>query len=243
MNLVQSKNRFLRTIRTFISVYPSIYLPISRVKKGGWLVSKDTKIVIEGFPRSGNSYAEAAFRFSQKSDLKIAHHCHSAAQLMAAKRWRIPALVIIRNPLDACSSLIMHEPELFTAKNALKEYITFHEAIMRVHDWCVVASFEMVIEDFGEVVRKVNIKYGSDFEEFEKTDSEEAFSLLDSLSSERGTASFKGEPYSIKRSTAEKRERQLAKQELRAEITKNHNKRLLDRAESIYQDLYRIKDI
>jgi len=226
-----------------MSVYPGIYIPLSKAKKGDWLVSRETDIVIEGFPRSGNSYAEAAFRLSQHSDLKIAHHCHAAAQLIAAEKWKIPALVIIRNPIDACASLIRHEPELFTAEKALSEYVTFHRGVLRVREWCVVASFEAVIDDFGTVVRLVNKKYKCRFDVFDKSDSSKAFSLLDALSMERGTASEEGEPYSLSRSEEEKSNRENDKQKVRNEILDVSHKVFLDKAEKVYRSLYSVRDI
>jgi hypothetical protein len=54
-----------RRIRTFLSDKPEVYIPLARILKGDFIVNKKTEIVIEGYPRSGNSFAEAAFRFSQ----------------------------------------------------------------------------------------------------------------------------------------------------------------------------------
>ena len=70
-------------------------------------VTPDKLVVIEGFPRSGNSFARRAFIMAQDETFdvtRIAHHLHVPAQVIRAARWRIPTLVLIRRPKDAVLS-------------------------------------------------------------------------------------------------------------------------------------------
>jgi hypothetical protein len=56
-------------------------------------VSRTTEIVIEGYPRSGNTFAVVAFRLAQGREIEIAHHLHAAAQIKRAARLDVPAFI------------------------------------------------------------------------------------------------------------------------------------------------------
>ncbi|RMG27959.1 MAG: hypothetical protein D6732_19595, partial [Methanobacteriota archaeon] len=45
------------------------------------LIGARTEIVIEGYPRSANTFAVVAFRLAQNRPVKIAHHLHMEAQI------------------------------------------------------------------------------------------------------------------------------------------------------------------
>ncbi len=74
------------------------------------LVNRDTELVIEGFPRSGNSFAVIAMMLAQKNPLRIAHHFHVPAQIIYACRHKIPVLVILRKASDAIISQKIRTP-------------------------------------------------------------------------------------------------------------------------------------
>jgi len=89
------------------SLYPTLYLPWARRHYAGTgieVVGPDTELVIEGFGRSGSTFAVDAFELAQTRPVRIAHHTHAAAQVIAAARRGIPVLVIVRHPDDATVS-------------------------------------------------------------------------------------------------------------------------------------------
>ena len=114
-------------LRSLIDTHPIVYLPLRRVrsKTRHIIVSKDTEIVIEGFPRSVNTFAVVAFTFAQGRPVKIARHLHAPAQVIAAVRREIPCIVLIRKPRDAVLSLLVRAPHI-SADQALKDYIRFY---------------------------------------------------------------------------------------------------------------------
>ena len=128
----------------------------------------NTEIVIEGYPRSANTFAVAAFLQAQNRPVRIARHLHLPVQIIRAVRWKIPTLVLIRYPEDAVLSLLVREP-LISAKWALKEYIGFYSAIRPYSDGYVLATFEQVTSDFGQVIDRINRKFKTDFLRFEHT--------------------------------------------------------------------------
>jgi hypothetical protein len=133
-----------------------------------YLVNDETDLVIEGFPRSANSFAYAAFCFAQTERLHVAHHTHRPSQVWSAVKRRLPTLVLIRQPVDAVISFIIFRPYL-TLKQGLRGYIDFYRRIAPFRSGYVLADFAEVTDDFGEVMRAVNVRFGSAFAPFEHT--------------------------------------------------------------------------
>src|SRR2546427_7470725 len=69
---------------------------VARLRHHGVLAGPGTDILIEGFPRSANSFSVAAFRLAQGPPVEVAHHTHAPANAIAAFRRHIPALILIR---------------------------------------------------------------------------------------------------------------------------------------------------
>src|SRR5918999_5771267 len=99
--LVSTASKALYEAQTIVAQQPLLALPLARLRGHGVPFERDTEIVIEGFPRSANSFAVAAFARAQGRKPKIAHHVHAPAQVIAAARAGIPAIVLIRNPEEA----------------------------------------------------------------------------------------------------------------------------------------------
>lgn len=157
-------------LRCWIAAYPAAYLPLTRLKRRGPLgaqpVSPYSDLVIEAFPRSGNTFATIAFARSQRIPVKLAHHLHAPAQLIAAAQWQLPALLIVRHPADAVSSFVQREPHV-SLRQALRNWLRFHLQVLPYTDNFVVATFDMVTSDFGRVIQRINARYGTTFIEFE----------------------------------------------------------------------------
>jgi len=68
-------------IRTLIGQYPWLYFNIYGLKSKNKRLGVDasTDLVIEGFPRSANTFAVAAFE-SHDVDINMAHHLQFAIQ-------------------------------------------------------------------------------------------------------------------------------------------------------------------
>jgi hypothetical protein len=165
--------RALYRTKTRVAARPRLALPIARIRGHGVPVSRDTDIVIEGFPRTGSSFAVAAFDMAQPRKVRVAHHVHAPAQVLAAVRWGIPALVLIREAEDAALSLVVRSPEL-SLEDALTGYVRFYRPLVRVRHAFEVATLEEVARDFGEVTRRVNQRFGTSFAEFEHTEANAA---------------------------------------------------------------------
>ncbi len=125
-------------------------------------VTPDTQLVLEGYPRSGNTFARIAFEMAQPAPVRLAHHLHAPAQVLAAARLGVPCVVLLREPDEAVLSQVVREPRL-TLAQTLRSYARFHEAIAPVRDRFVLARFETVTSDFAAVIGAVNRRFGTGF--------------------------------------------------------------------------------
>jgi hypothetical protein len=156
-------------LKTIVARYPSIALPMARARGRGEVLTDDTDIAIESFPRCASSFAVAAFRLAQEPrPMKIANHTHMPAQVIAAIRRGIPAVVLVREPEDTILSHLIRSPDL-SPRGALRGYLRFYEPLVRHREGFVVGTFQDVIHDFGSVIRRVNARFGTSFTEFEHT--------------------------------------------------------------------------
>jgi hypothetical protein len=132
-------------------------------------VFPDTDAVIEGFPRSANTFATIAFELAQPRPVRVARHLHVPSQIIAGTRFGIPTIVLVRDPEEAVLSLSLWTPHI-TLEDGLRDYVRFYRRILPYRDRFVVATFEQVSTDFGEVIRRLNERFGSSFQEFQHTE-------------------------------------------------------------------------
>ena len=162
-------------VRDWIAQYPQPYLGITRLTHPRFgdsePVRSDTEVVIEGFPRSGNTFAVAAFRMTQAEPVRIAHHLHAPAQVIQAVRRGIPAMVLVREPEPAVISLVIRDPRV-SVDVGLRQYIRFHRRLLAWREDFLVVRFETVVSDFGRAIREVNARCGASF--FSEFDNSEA---------------------------------------------------------------------
>jgi hypothetical protein len=147
---------------------PTLAVWLARLGRYGDPLSNDTEIVIEGFPRSGNSFAVAAFRRAQAGPVSIAHHVHAPGHAIAGIRNGVPALVVIRSPDEAVPEFARSKPNL-SVSSIIRGYVRFYESLLPFRGGLVVARFEDVLSDFGSVTRRINERFGTSFAELEAT--------------------------------------------------------------------------
>lgn len=141
------------------------FLVARRRRLANLLVDVSCDVVIEGYPRSGNTFAVVAFEYAQKRPVRMAHHHHSAAQVLEAVRLRLPTIVLLRCPIDAAASLLVRHPDM-SPRLAVRWYIEFYKPLVAVRDHFVTAAFETVVTEYGSVIEKVNDRFSTDFTPF-----------------------------------------------------------------------------
>jgi hypothetical protein len=168
--LARDRHRLKYALVSWIRPYPSLFLPYASLvgAQNQARVRRNTEIVIEGFERSGNTFAVIAFSNAQSQRVEIAHHLHAAAQVIYAARRHIPAIVLLRAPEEAILSFLVFHPAI-SASQAMHTWLRFYPPLLPFKERFVLARFETVVSDFGRVIRSVNERFGTEFREFEHT--------------------------------------------------------------------------
>ena len=182
---------FMRRMSDQISRWPSLYVSVMRLKLRGKpsykkIISHESSIVIEGFPRCANSFAVKAFRMSNDPNREqlIATHLHSPAHVLMGVKLQLPTLVLIREPDSAIPSLLALSTQLKKFReNALTErdqsrliqywtqyYSCFYERLESQRELYVLADFQETTKDFSQVLNRLNTKFEKSYKPFSHTD-------------------------------------------------------------------------
>ncbi|HZP89607.1 MAG TPA: hypothetical protein VFC04_01275 [Actinomycetota bacterium] len=160
--------RALYEAGTILGASPRIALAVARRRGHGFPVDARSELLVEGYPRSANSFAVAALA-RLRPGIRIAHHLHAPGHVIAAVRLGVPALVLIREPEDAVVELALLKPAL-TPAQMLRGYVRFYEPLERYLERIVVARTSEVTGDFGVVVGRLNERFGLGLPAFEHSE-------------------------------------------------------------------------
>ncbi|MEO8116290.1 MAG: hypothetical protein ABI653_01500, partial [Bacteroidota bacterium] len=133
-----------------------------------WYANKNTDIIIDGFPRSANTYATFAFDTVQNQKFNIAHHIHKKSQFLIGAKYKIPAILLIRNPSDCIVSTLIRQPK-YNPETLLAGYFYMYNSLQKMDSY-VVGEFSQVLNNYGLIIRNVNSKFGTEFNIYEKSD-------------------------------------------------------------------------
>ncbi|HKX33866.1 MAG TPA: hypothetical protein VJP03_00850 [Actinomycetota bacterium] len=163
-------DRIKYSVMTRLAPYPSLAVPLARLRGEGELVDSRTDLVVESYPRCASSFAIAAFRLAQEPrSLRVAHHTHASGHVIAGIRLGVPALVLIREPEGAVvSSRIRHPARTYA--DLLRGFCAFYEPLVPHRGDLVVGTFDEVIGgELGAITRRLNARFGTTYAEFEPT--------------------------------------------------------------------------
>jgi hypothetical protein len=226
-------------LQIHVGGHPAVYFGLYRLLRTrqdlSRAVTPNKQVVIEGFPRSGNSFARRAFIMAQNEIFdatRIAHHLHVPAQVVRAAQWQIPTLVLIRRPRDAVLSLVIRDP--ISVDQALRYYVSFYEVAEKYRDAYVLGLFEEVTEDFGQVIRRLNDKFGTTFSLF-RHDEENVSKLFAGM--ETQARKKYGEALWERKVQRPAAVRERVKNEIEYDLENPKRKKLIARAEAVYNRL------
>lgn len=125
--------------------------------------NKEVDLFVTSLGRSGNTFAAEIVHelFANKT---VASHGHSIASLKLARKYCVPTLVLVRNPLDVVSSYVvkMMQPKSDNKRNVnyvLTDYIEYYRYVLKNINKFEVLKFAVVIKN-PEVVVNCFEKYG-----------------------------------------------------------------------------------
>jgi hypothetical protein len=158
---LRSRGRLaLRRIRSVIGNDP-IFLPIvlrATPRGTSRRITGTTSLVVEGYPRSGNTYAAAVLRHVGGADFTIASHVHTPSQVVLAVRRQVPVMLAIRQPVDSVASLIIAAPHV-PIDLAIREWMDHYGRLWRHRGCFVTATFDQITQDFGSVIDRMNDRF------------------------------------------------------------------------------------
>ena len=145
------------------------YLQLVRRRHGGAMVAADSELVIDGFTRTAVTFAVVAFQLAQPRPVRVAHHLHAPAHVVASVRAGIPCLLTVREPAEAVLSCCSREPYVSLAQ-ALRAYARFHETLAPFRAGFVAAPFDEVTQHFDVSIERLNQRFGTHFAPFRHSD-------------------------------------------------------------------------
>jgi hypothetical protein len=152
------------TLRTHAGRCPALLNAVfGTVNDGDRLTRKSTQLVIEGFPRSANSFSVFAFSNAGAGNLSIAHHVHSPSQIISAAKFALPAILLIRAPRDSVAAGL-NKIATHTTGDLLRAYAVYYRTLRPLREHYVIAPFETVTTDFGRIIDAVNRRFGTSFD-------------------------------------------------------------------------------
>jgi len=146
------------------------------VERKPTLVHKLTKqgrtlVCIEGFPRSGNSFAcellkQAGLREMVGRMWHVAHHSHKVQSVLLAVNMDLPTIVLIRDPRQAIESVLIYGGEEITdalIDTTVNRYLRFYRGVDSVRDRVFISDFSLHALQPEEFIRQVNARFGWSF--------------------------------------------------------------------------------
>ncbi|NDY74289.1 hypothetical protein DO021_20600 [Desulfobacter hydrogenophilus] len=130
--------------------------PLSKHKE--LFLNKGTNLIIEGYPRCGNTFCVAAFYYFSENNLSIARHRHEIGHVKHALFTGVPILIVFREPIEAISSFIVREG--VSERFAVNFYIKFNSFILKNRDNLLLFDFNDIVNNIKGVVNCFSKKCG-----------------------------------------------------------------------------------
>ncbi|SDK33647.1 hypothetical protein SAMN05421823_102488 [Catalinimonas alkaloidigena] len=227
----QKRANFLHTLRYRLGNY---FVWSTREDRDKLMINHRKDICIEGYPRSANTYTVLLVEKYADRPLEIGHHLHLAAQLKRAIHYDIPAVLLIRKPQDAITSLLLRERAV-SIENAIKWYIYFHKGLRIYKDRLIIWEFNELINDPASHLKMLQQRVKNFSIEVGEIDSEAIFQEIDQLDRITKEKEVSANEFNLINSRPGKGKKQK-KEQLLAELKANPKYRAwLEECEELYQ--------
>lgn len=166
---MQKKNKlsepsYLRLLlRSFLSS-SKIYIYLTYLKNKFNLpeniTHNDTDIVVEGYPRTGNSYLYLLIK-QINPKIKISSHTHTIANVKLGISLKKKVIILIRPPLESCVSRLVFQKNLTTIL-ALKDYFIFYSHIQKKQKELIIINSDKMFNDNIYLINKLKGIFGKE---------------------------------------------------------------------------------
>lgn len=227
--------RLVRRFRLLVATRPNLYTCYARARRLPFQITDKTQVLVDSYPRSANSFFEAAFVKAHGGRLNVAHHSHAAGQVLAGVKRGLPCIVLVRAPEAAIASFYDMNGGDFPIELCTREYVAFYHALAPVMDRLIIVETATLEARFYDLMKFLRDRYGLDVACY-VIDGDTRKALFEDVDATgRARNGFSAERYSDKRSPREKQERQDQLAAIRDLISTPKNAAELSRAQSLYE--------
>jgi hypothetical protein len=162
--------RFLRRAKYMLGHDPAFLPILLRLTPMGISrrITDQTELVVEGFPRAGNTFTVFALQDAAHNQLRISSHVHHPSQVKLAVERDRPTILVVREPIAALSSYLTYAPH-GRAPDVLKEYCSYHQELIPYVDRVLVCQFEEIVSDMSSVIERINNRFSLSIPPFDQS--------------------------------------------------------------------------
>lgn len=131
-------------------------------------ITEHTDLVVEGFPRSGNTFTVFALENAAGYRLRIASHVHHPAQVKLAVSRGVPTVLVVREPVATLSSYLTFGQHGRPA-SVLKEYSGYLRELVPYVDSVLICDFTEVVSDLSGVIDRINDRFSTAIPPFDQS--------------------------------------------------------------------------
>lgn len=143
--------------KRFLYNHPILFTPVAKALRPHWLSDHTYDIMIDGFPRSANTFAAAGLRLCD-ANLRVVCHHHNPISVIRALNHGKPTCVLVRDPVDALASFMIQTGWRFDY--AIAGYVMYYRTLAPFVENILVATFQQVTNDFPLFVARINSAFG-----------------------------------------------------------------------------------
>lgn len=214
--------------------HPRIYQPVGLLRGYGNVLARDFEILIDGHPRTANSFAAAAFISAQTQPVRVLSHRHTPAFVIAAVTAGKPVCLLIREPKATVVSWSIHSG--WDLRWCLESYIDYYESVAPYRAGFCVADFPEVTTHFSGVIERINRMFGTGFATKPETQESIDACMAQADGLKRWADRTTAEEF-VRRSSRPNPARQPLQQELQKKLSQPAYARLLEHGMRIYTEL------
>ncbi|MFK8016613.1 MAG: hypothetical protein AB8G17_14365 [Gammaproteobacteria bacterium] len=202
-------------MRRFIRNSPLLYpLYVKYVLRNRTTVfpGPTTDLHLTGFPRSANTYCFNIIKAGFES-LRISTHIHTTASLKLARRYGTPTMVLVRDPVSTCCSLLVkltHEPTPAVLEAQFRDYLEYHEYVLAHRADIDILKFEDVVQSPTVIVTAVAERLGIKLSDAQ---------IQDKATAGQRLVESKEENKAVEGSSLPNEERRALKKKIEAQVT------------------------
>jgi hypothetical protein len=168
-----ARTLWLRLLRRgkFLLGHDPIFLPVLlRMTPLGISrqITEQTDLVVEGFPRSGNTFTVFALQDAAQQRLRIASHVHHPSQVVLAVARGVPTVLVVREPVSALASYLAYGQH-GRPHTVLKEYASYLRELIPYVDQIMVCTFPEIVSDLSAIIDRINERFSLQIPPFDQS--------------------------------------------------------------------------